>query len=114
MKKGEFLIGVLALAFTGSLFVMHHWYEQRREVPKPAKRVVMEKWHHYDRSWYSVAKFDGFGANRDGNLNLQYCKAAISSWKSVDAKKVTGSEIYRCREQSSWSSYWQWSRDKTR
>jgi hypothetical protein len=72
----------------------------------------MEKWHRYDRFWYSVAQFDGFGATQDGNLNLQYCKAAISSWKSGDAKKLTGSETYRCREQSFWSSFWQWSRDR--
>lgn len=112
MKKGDVLISALALAFIGLLFVMHQRNEHTREVPKPSTRVVMEKWHSYDRFWYSVAKFDGFGAIQDGNLNLEYCKAAISSWKSGDTKKLTGSEIYRCREQSSWSSFWQWSRDR--
>ncbi len=112
MKKGDVLSSALALAFIGSLLVMYYWIEHRREVPKLATRVVMEKWHGYDRFWYPVAKFDGFGAIQDGNLNLEYCKAAISSWKSGDAKKSMGSEIYRCREQSSWSSFWQWSRDR--
>ena len=115
MRKGELLISALALAFIGSMFVMHHWNEQRREVPKPATRVVMEKWHRYDHFWYPVAAFEGFGddGGADGNLNLKYCEAAVSSLKFGAAKGLTGREIYRCRQQSSWSSFWQWSRDRT-
>lgn len=113
MKKGELLISALALAFIGLLFVMHHWNEHRREVPKPAIRVVMEKWHHYDHFWYPVAAFEGFGHDdgADGNLNLKYCEAAVSLWK-LGAAEGLGREIYRCREQSSWSSFWQLSRDR--
>jgi hypothetical protein len=85
-----------------------HW----QQVPTPGARVVMEKWHRYDHFWYPVAKFEGFSADEKGNLNLQYCQAAVGSWKVGDAKNLTGSEIYRCREQSSWRAFWQWSRDR--
>ncbi len=100
---------------TAALFFIlaFHWQKQNSELPSSAPRVVMEKWHHLDRFWYPVAKFEGFGGEQKSNLNLQYCQAAIASWKQGHAKKLTENEIYRCRQQSIWAALWQWSRDKS-
>lgn len=106
----------IAYLFGSILFIIWlHLGEQRREVPEPGARVVMEKWHRWDHFWYPVAVFQGFSdqGGADGNLNLKYCKAAVSSWKLGGAKGLLGREIYRCRDQSSWAAFWQWSRDKT-
>lgn len=106
LRRYFYPLGIIALI---AVFISsEHW----QEVPRLGARVVMEKWHRYDGFWYPVAKFDGFSADEKGNLNLRYCQAAVASWKLGDAKKLTGNEIYRCREQSSWAAFLQWSRDR--
>ena len=106
LRKFFYSLGIIAF---GMVLIFG---EHSQKVPKPGARVIMEKWHRYDHFWYPVAEFDGFSADEKGNLNLQYCRTAIAAWKLGDAKKLTGNEIYRCREQSSWAAFWQWSRDR--